>query len=199
MPNITPGMKVGRWTVLEELPHDSHHRRRFKCQCECGRIQTVRKDGLDRQDVVPFQIGCWSCAKRTHDLTHTPEYVTWSSMKSRCSNPNDDHWERYGKAGIKVCERWQESFEAFLEDMGTRPKGTTLDRYPNREGNYEPGNCRWATPYQQTNNMKNNVRLTIDGVTRTLSEWSAAVGTRKWTIYRRFRLGWSDRDCVFGR
>lgn len=73
-------------------------------------------------------------------------------MKSRCNNPNVRYFHLWGGRGIKVCDRWQNDFSAFLADMGERPPGTTLDRYPNPDGNYEPGNCRWATPKEQADN-----------------------------------------------
>lgn len=83
----------------------------------------------------------------------TPEYQSWGSMKARCDNPNRLDYPLYGGRGITVCERWSRSFVAFLEDMGARPLGHTLDRIdPN--GNYEPSNCRWATPQQQTKNRR---------------------------------------------
>ena len=197
MNDIQPGMKVGRWTILEELPKDSHYRRKFKCRCECGLEKVVRGDGLQR----PGNIGCYGCAKRTHAMIHTPEYATWSAMKNRCSNPDDEHWTRYGGRGISVCERWRESFEAFLEDMGPRPAGKTLDRYPNPDGNYEPSNCRWATPTEQQNNRRDNLRIEIEGTTRTAVEWSRISGIDSNVICSRFvrrnRNGLTTRECVF--
>jgi len=82
-------------------------------------------------------------------LATSPTYYSWCSMNTRCFNRNGPDWERYGGRGITVCERWANSFEAFLADMGERPEGTTLDRFPNNNGNYEPSNCRWGTFQQQ--------------------------------------------------
>jgi hypothetical protein len=79
-------------------------------------------------------------------------------MKQRCRDTNSPNYYLYGGAGVNVCDRWINSFENFLADMGERPVGTTLDRYPNQKGNYEPNNCRWATPKEQANNTRRNVR-----------------------------------------
>lgn len=88
-----------------------------------------------------------------HGWAGTPTYATWSSMHSRCTDPRNASYKRYGERGITVCERWND-FEAFLEDMGERPAGMTLDRI-NGDGNYEPGNCRWATKAKQESNKSN--------------------------------------------
>jgi hypothetical protein len=90
----------------------------------------------------------------------SPTYRSWVSMRSRCYNPKDSKYVVYGGSGITVCERWH-SFENFLEDMGPRPKGTTIDRYPNRAGNYELGNCRWATYSEQNFNRRKYKRKPV--------------------------------------
>jgi hypothetical protein len=118
-------------------------------------------------------------------------------MLARCENPKEPSFEYYGARGISVCERWHD-FDNFLEDMGERPPGRTLDRYPNKTGNYEPGNCRWGTKAEQSTNRTDNVYLTIDGVTKTASEWAKEPGAVTDGAIRRRRLkGWPPRECVF--
>lgn len=88
----------------------------------------------------------------TKGRSTSPEFNSWLAMRQRCSDPKHEKFPTYGGAGVKVCDRWAASFEDFLTDMGPRPEGTTLDRYPNAKGNYEPGNCRWATYKEQAQN-----------------------------------------------
>ncbi len=90
----------------------------------------------------------------TSRTSRTPTYFSWQAMKMRCLNPRHKKFYLYGGRGISVCERWLESFDNFLSDMGERPDGKTLDRYPNKDGNYEPGNCRWATQTEQLSNRR---------------------------------------------
>ena len=88
----------------------------------------------------------------TRGRTISPTMMSWLAMRNRCYNPTNEKYPSYGAIGVTVCERWRISFGAFLEDMGERPAGTTIDRYPNKGGHYEPANCRWATPKQQAEN-----------------------------------------------
>ena len=109
-------------------------------------------------------------------------------MIQRCCQPKQNCYTEYGGHGIKVCDRWK-SFENFLTDMGERPAGMTLDRFPDGKGNYELGNCRWATPLQQTVNTSRTIKLTAFGETRTVREWSSIVGIKGLTIRYRLRKG----------
>jgi len=107
----------------------------------------------------------------------TRTYSIWASMLQRCSNMNCHKWSRYGGRGIKVCDRWHK-FVNFLADMGEKPEGLSIDRIDN-DGNYEPGNCRWATPKQQMNNSSKNTMITFDGKTQCLSAWAREIGIKK--------------------
>lgn len=126
------------------------------------------------------------------------EYQTWKSMKRRCTNPRDASFKYYGAKGITVCDRWMGSFEAFLEDMGRRPSARhSIDRFPNSDGNYEPGNCRWALAVQQARNRKSyNHVITVNGVSRCLAEWAELAGVGQETIRGRLQLGWPPELAV---
>lgn len=123
-------------------------------------------------------------------------YRTWQSMRTRCFNPQSDQYNSYGGKGITVCERWL-VFENFLADMGERPSVShTIDRFPNKNGNYGPGNCRWATPSEQQNNTNKNRIIEAQGQTRTLSEWSRLTGIGISTLFNRLERGWPDEAVV---
>lgn len=125
----------------------------------------------------------------TTDGHVSPEYSVWASMFTRCYKPGHRAYRYYGGRGVRVCERWR-SFENFLTDMGPRPIGTTLDRWPNKDGNYEPGNCRWATPEEQNNNTSACITIEFKGRTLRPMEAAAASGIPLSTIYKRLRRGW---------
>lgn len=108
-------------------------------------------------------------------------------MKSRCLNKNKKSYSDYGGRGIKVCDRWMK-FENFLEDMGERPAGMSLDRIDNN-GNYCKENCRWATNHQQANNKRSNRLVTFHGVTKSASEWADDLGINRATLYDRLYRG----------
>ncbi len=117
-------------------------------------------------------------------------------MLGRCKNPNDNVFHHYGGRGIRVCAEWSTSYEAFLRDMGRRPSsGHSLDRI-DVNGNYEPGNCRWATKTEQMRNTRDNHLLTHAGTTATLSEWSERTGINSHTLHTRVSRGWSAADAL---
>lgn len=119
------------------------------------------------------------------------EYWAWVSMKQRCYNDRKGDYAYYGGRGIKVCERWRNDFVAFFEDMGPRPSAAhSIERIDN-DGDYEPGNCRWATRQEQVDNRRCSHRLTAYGRTQTVSQWSREIGIARDTITYRLKKGWS--------
>lgn len=118
------------------------------------------------------------------------EYISWLCMKQRCLNPKDPRFKDYGGRGIKICDAWLD-FVGFLEDMGSRPAGTSLDRWPDRDGNYEPGNCRWATRQQQQRNMRSSAFLTWNGQTKLVREWATELGLNYEVLRTRLRRHWT--------
>jgi len=133
---------------------------------------------------------------KTHQKSNTRPYNIWSSMKSRCSNPNNNAYDRYGGRGIDYCDRW-EDFENFWEDM---KEGYSDDREIDRidnDGNYNPENCRWVTTKDQQNNRTNNHRITHKGKTQTISEWADELGIEMETIRARInQLGWTEERAL---
>lgn len=143
---------------------------------ECSRVLKIRVKSASYHRRSQGKV------KRQHHLRGTPEYKNWSAMKARC-----DHKPTY--QGVQVCERWRESFNAFLEDMGPKPgPGYSLDRIDNSKG-YEPGNVRWATASQQQNNKTNNLRVEYGGRLMTLPELEALLGISRHTLRSRVLRG----------
>lgn len=116
-------------------------------------------------------------------------------MKARCYRAANEHFRAYGGRGITVCDRWRNDYAAFLADMGPRPEGMSIDRI-DVNGNYEPGNCRWATPREQGANLRKSRYLTHDGETLCMSEWARRTGMSIGTIFMRLSLGWTDSDTL---
>ncbi len=173
--------KFGRLTPIECLGviRDKVHNNVWRCLCECGNEIEVQSNNL--QSGHTTSCGCHALACRTiHGMCGTTTYCSWDGMIQRCTNPKNMNYVRYGGRGIKVCDRWLNSFEDFYADMGDRPDGLTIDRI-NNDGDYEPGNCRWATPSEQNYNRRNTLTFD-DGIPVGL--WAAEQGlTYKNVIY----------------
>ena len=125
-----------------------------------------------------------------HGQWGTRLYRVWWAMIQRCENPKTKQFHQYGGRGIRVCARWRASFAAFHEDMGDCPAGLTLDRWPNNDGNYEPGNCRWATRAEQQRNRCNNRVFEIRGVRGCLMDLVQRFGVAYSTVRHRLAIGW---------
>jgi hypothetical protein len=126
----------------------------------------------------------------------SPEWSSWSGMKSRCSDPKARQFKNYGARGIRVSEEWNKSFERFLADMGPSPgEGYSIDRIDNN-GDYCKGNCRWATKKQQASNTRVNHVIEFNGQSKTLMQWAEILGLRYGTIRMRIADGWSAERAL---
>lgn len=159
------GHKYGRWTVLE-LVGNVNGFVSWKCKCDCGnegvrRANTLRTGGSK-------SCGCYHKeraieANITHGMNRSPEHMTWMRMIQRCYNPNVERYPEYGGRGIRMSERWVNSFETFFTDMGPKPSDDYSIERIDVNGNYEPGNCRWATTFDQSRNRRNNQIIEYQG------------------------------------
>lgn len=188
------GKKVGRLTVLKKVREE--HPSRWLCECSCGNKKDITYYVLVKDKIK--SCGCLqrenaaksaSMKSRTHGMKRTPTYNSWQSMKSRCYRSKDICFSRYGGRGIKVCSRWENSFENFYDDMGERPEGCTLDRI-NFDKDYSPENCRWATVQEQQNNRSSNSLFTYKGRTQNIRAWADEFGIGYYTLQGRLFNGW---------
>lgn len=192
------GKVVGRLTITDRTElrgrADGNGTRRYWwCACSCGNEKWIGADKLAGR--VTVSCGCVrrevvSASFRKHGQSRrTPEYRAWAAMKQRCFNEGGPAYKNWGGRGIKVCDEWLNSFEQFFADMGRRPAGTSLER-ENNDGDYSPGNCKWGTRTEQSQNTRTAVRLTFKGETLCLSEWARRCGLLVCTMRRRIiRLG----------
>lgn len=166
----------------------------WTCLCECGNTSSVA--ACDLKSGHTKSCGCWNAEARvvnntTHGMSGTPTYICWTNMIDRCNDPTNKRYDSYGGRGIKVCTSWLK-FENFLEDMGTRPKGLTLERI-DVNGNYEPANCKWATQKEQANNWRKSIRTEYQGQTYTASQLSEILDVKYervvWAI-KRYGADW---------
>lgn len=193
---IPIGETFNRLTVVGPAP--SRGGARWQCRCVCGNELSVRRRFVLSGGTQ--SCGCLrdekSRARRLkHDKSGTREYRSWAAAKTRCYNPRQRAWPDYGGRGITMCDDWRNSFEAFLRDMGPCPEGHSIDRI-DVNGNYEPGNCRWAPDEIQANNKTNNRILELNGERHTVQEWARIKGVPRERINARLKRGWTVADAL---
>lgn len=191
------GIKFGLLTVVGRKDSKSGHVR-LSCKCDCGNDSIVMASNLrsgHTKSCGCLQVKLTSESKTKHGKRKFKIYSIWQNMLNRCRNKNTRSYKDYGERGISVCDRWQE-FDNFYADMGDPPKGKTLDRYPNNNGNYEPTNCRWASTIEQQNNTRKNRLITFDGRIQTMAAWAREVGLDSMRIQKRLNDGWSTERAL---
>lgn len=205
------GQRFGRLLVTERAPslrrNNGKWRTRWCCVCDCGGTTVTSSDML--RMARSQSCGCLrkeitSECTSTHKQSNTPTYRTWARMKSRCFNPKDGSFANYGGRGIKMCDRWHNSFISFVEDIGERPsREHSIDRIDN-DGWYSCGkcqeciskgltaNCKWSTRVEQCNNRRSSHYVTINDRTQTLAEWCRELNIAVHTAQSRIARGWDD-------
>ena len=201
------GRRFGRLVAIRRVEFRRRNGRSigavWLCRCDCGTEKAILLHSLRTGRTISCgnHIAERNRARKTHGATAgrkpTPEYQAWLSMKDRCLNPADAGFRNYGMRGIQICQKWKESFQSFLRDMGPRPSADhTLERSNNSKG-YSPKNCIWATRSQQARNRRNNFNLRHAGKTMCLADWAHEIGIDRRTLwYRLRRYGWSTERAL---
>lgn len=195
------GKVFDRWTVIEYAGRVTNGTNSvWLCNCSCGTTKVVI--GRELTTGGSRSCGCYqrehaSQSNTKHGLAKCPEYGVWASMIGRCYRRSDPSYNRYGGRGIEVCDQWRHSFECFINDMGRRPSSMhSIDRIDN-DCSYSPGNCRWATPVEQSNNRRSSRYLDINGQLLTIAQWAVRSGVKRTTIWARLERGWEVADAVW--
>ncbi len=192
------GKIFGKLSVIEFKGRLPDQASLFLVKCSCG------KSKIMRGKVIQAAKSC-GCMHGKHFRTHgqasingrgqTPEYKSWTGMKGRCLNSKNKKYKNYGGRGIGICKRWLK-FENFFEDMGKKPSAEySIGRIDN-DGDYKPSNCRWETPFQQSNNKTNSIIIKFKEESKSLSQWAILLGIRRATLFSRIEDGWSAEDAI---
>lgn len=183
------GKKEGKWGYF------------WECQCTCG-------NRIERRVAVLRDGSCTNCgcmtrikqskARTVHGKSKTREFRIWTGMKVRCSNENDRAFPDYGGRGISVCSQWlgKNGFAQFLADMGECPPDKHSIERKDNDGNYEPGNCKWATREEQNSNTRRTRKVTHEGQTKTISQWAREFGISRCLLRARLEMGWEFTRAV---
>jgi len=194
------GMKFGRLLVIKRAENEFSPSRThvaWKCICDCGKEVTTRASSL-RSGYVS-SCGCLKTEmlkkKATARHGNEQEYRIWTGIKQRCLNKNSDAFGRYGGRGIYICETWEKSFSAFIDDMGKRPSPLhSIDRIDNEKG-YEKDNCRWALISVQSRNTRVNRWVEIEGTRLVITDWIKKLNVSQSTVYKNLKT-MSDKQAL---
>lgn len=195
------GDQFNRWTVIAEAPQalncHGYRTRRVMCRCDCGTEKAVAPGALrygSTKSCGCLQREAARNSRRTHGATaggRPPrEYYIWQNMRSRCRNPRNQVYAYYGGRGITICDRWFDSFEAFMADMGPRPSRKHSVERNDNDGPYSPENCRWATKKEQARNTRKTRIIWVRGEPRVLAEIAETTGICEAAIRNRVERGW---------
>lgn len=187
-------IKYGVWEILSHEKKQIDGRVYFECKCACGTIKDVIVKNL--KSGASKSCGCVGKRKLIsrsvrHNRRHTRVWRIWQAMKNRCGNKNIKQYRNYGGRGIKVCERWRNSFVAFYEDMGDPPEGMSIDRIDNN-GDYEPHNVKWSTSQEQMRNKSSNRK--INGI--CITDISRKLGGGPSLVAKRLARGWAVDKAI---
>lgn len=191
--NDLTGKRFGKLYVIG-VDENGGRKTKYFCQCDCGNIKSIRADALIGG--MTKSCGCIKkdqdrinlAANHSHKMSGTRIYGIWQGIKGRCENENNPRYDRYGGRGIKVCDEWDKSFEAFYEwaiENGYS-ENLTIDRIDN-DGDYSPQNCKWSTNEEQCNNRSTCIYITIGNETKTLMQWCEVFNIDYKMVYARYK------------
>jgi len=196
------GMKFNKLTVISQIGFLDKDKCKEKkiywlCECDCGKTVEIPTQRIGKQK----SCGCIRLlgSHRTHNDSKSIEYRTWCSIKARCNRKNHCKYESYGGRGIKVFKEWEDDYTKFLDYIGRRPENmNSIDRI-NVDGNYEPGNVRWANDELQTNNKRQSVIIEYKGFKLSIKQWAVKIGCDYSKLYRMIRRDGATMDDVYKR
>ena len=191
------GKRFGRLIGMKPVGKTKWHEIIWLFKCDCGNEKKITGKVVVRGDTS--SCGCLATENRSlrikHGASNTPAYYVWHNMRVRFNYKKSNSFNNYGKRGIGVCKRW-ENFLNLFKDMGQPPSNMTIERIDNDKG-YSINNCRWASRIEQGNNKRNNILITHNGETKTLSQWAGKLGLKYTTLRQRlFVYGWTMDQCI---
>lgn len=190
------GKRFNNLTVLSRSYNNLNGESFFNCLCDCGKEKRVQANRI--RNGKTKSCGCKHIRNGNfkHGLYRSTENIIWMGIKGRCYTPTSTSYKNYGARGIKMCDRWKNSFENFLADMGKRPsKKHSIERI-NNNGNYEPSNCKWATNLEQSKNKRTTKKIAFNGEVYCMIEWAEKLNISYQTLQHRFMNGWNIEEAL---